>query len=88
MQPWRRRRTRCPERRVGCARQCALFAGFGEPDGQRVILAAIPMARIDEISALIRRVCEERGAVRCELAFVPIATRWSSTDTVTAPPRG
>jgi PTS system nitrogen regulatory IIA component len=75
------------------SREVPLFAGFqdifGDPGGRRVILAVVSADQLDEVSALVGRVCDEREAASGEVWFMPLASRWKWTRTdEAAPARG
>jgi len=79
--------------REAASREVPLFAGFrdifGDPGGQRVILVRVPAGKVDAMTGLVRRVCEERGPSRAEIMFVPVAAHWTWTKQDDAPaPRG
>lgn len=76
--------------REAASREVPLFAGFqdifGDPGGRRVILAFVSAAQLDEVSAMVGRVCEEREASSGEVWFMPLASRWKWTPRSDAPP--
>jgi PTS system nitrogen regulatory IIA component len=74
------------------SREVPLFAGFqdifGDPGGRRVILAFVSADQLDDVSAMVGRVCEERAAASGEVWFMPLASRWKWTPASAPTARG
>ena len=72
------------------SREVPLFARFqdifGDPGGRRLILALVPGDQVEQISSMVRRVCDERRAVSGEVLFVPVVSRWKWSRLDPAPP--
>lgn len=72
------------------SREVPLFAGFqdifGDPGGRRVILAVVSADQLDDVSAMVGRVCDERDAASGEVWFMPLASRWKWARVDDAPP--
>lgn len=66
--------------RDAASREVPLFAGFrdifGDPGGQRIILAQALADQVDEIMAIVRRACDKLQSARGEVMFVPVAAHW------------
>jgi mannitol/fructose-specific phosphotransferase system IIA component (Ntr-type) len=61
-------------------REVPLFAGFrdlfGDPGGQRLIIAIVDADGAGAITEMVERVCEDRNATQAQVVVVPIGTFW------------
>lgn len=78
--------------REAASREVPLFAGFrdlfGDPGGQRVIVAHISEAVADVVAATVQRVCEDEPGASAEMTVVPVAQRWAWGTANAEPARG
>lgn len=67
--------------REAATREVPLFTGFreifGDPGGRRMLLLEVETGRIDELTAAMRRICEEYKPGDARISFMPIQTAWA-----------
>ncbi len=66
--------------REAARREVPLFAGFrdllGDPGGRRLILLETDAARVDEVVATVRAICEAQRARFARVSVTPLQLRW------------
>lgn len=67
--------------REAATREVPLFTGFreifGDPGARRMLLLEIATARIDELAAAVRRICNEYKPEDARISFLPLHSFWA-----------